>query len=254
MRGGMCLYDTHVGQMHGTNVTKWTHPVNYRDGLHVRQLLAEGWDRPQLFCERCHEKGILFFASAHLNLGAGASEQARGTGRLSDFVLNSNHLRVGKDNDPRAKYISPMRLNFIFPEVREERLRIYEELLSRYETDGIEVHTEVVPICKFSQVSQCAPLLTQWFRELKKIAEKAEKKQARRKRIYARIPANPQSWDAVGFEVDTWISEGLVDGLICASTDPEVFDQDLEISKAVSLTKSTSCPVSYTHLTLPTKA
>ncbi|MCH2694457.1 MAG: hypothetical protein MK025_07040 [Acidobacteriia bacterium] len=243
MRGGMCLYDTHVGQMHGTNVTKWTHPVNYRDGLHVRQLLAEGWDRPQLFCERCHEKGILFFASAHLNLGAGASEQARGTGRLSDFVLNSNHLRVGKDNDPRAKYISPMRLNFIFPEVREERLRIYEELLSRYETDGIEVHTEVVPICKFSQVSQCAPLLTQWFRELKKIAEKAEKKQARRKRIYARIPANPQSWDAVGFEVDTWISEGLVDGLICASTDPEVFDQDLEISKAVSLTKSTSCRI-----------
>ena len=33
------------------------------------------------------------------------------------------------------------------------------------------------------------------------------------------------------------------DGLICASTDPEVFDQDLEISKAVSLTKSTSCRI-----------
>ena len=107
-RGGMCIYDTKVGQMHGSNVGKWNHAVNYRDGLHVRQLVREGWDRPQLFCDRCHEKGMLFFASAHLNIGAGASEQARGTGRLSDFVLDSDHLRVGKDEDPRASYVSPI--------------------------------------------------------------------------------------------------------------------------------------------------
>src|SRR5439155_24851919 len=64
--GGMCLYDTRVRQMHGTNVDKLTHAVNYRDGRHVRQLVAEGWDRPQLFCDRCHEAGLLFFASAPL--------------------------------------------------------------------------------------------------------------------------------------------------------------------------------------------
>ncbi len=242
-RGGMCLYETRVGQMHGTNVRKWTHAVNYRDGRHVRQLVKEGWDLPRLFCDRCHEKGILFFASAHLNLGAGASEQARGTGRVSDFVLDSDHLRVGRDSDPRAEYVSPVRLNFIYPEVREERLRIFEELLSRYETDGVEVHSEVLPICQYSQVSHCAPLLTQWLRELKALAERAERQQGRRKRVYVRIPANPQAWQAVGFEVADWISEGLVDGLIGASSDPEVFDQDLELSKVVALAQGTSCRI-----------
>lgn len=242
-RGGMCIYETRVGQMHGSNVRKWNHAVNYRDGLHVRQLVREGWDRPQLFCDRCHEKGMLFFASAHLNLGAGAAEQARGTGRLSDFVLDSDHLRVGVDEDPRARHISPVRLNFIHPEVREERLRIFEELLSRYTTDGVEVHSEVLPICRFDQVGRCAPLLTRWLRDLKAIAGKAEREQGRRKRVYMRIPANPRAWQAAGLEVPEWISEGLVDGLICASTDPEVFDQDIDISKVVSLTRGTSCRI-----------
>ena len=77
--------------------------------------------------------------------------------------------------------------------MREERLRIFEEFLSRYSTDGVEVHSEVFPICRYSQVSQCAPLLTQWLRDLKAIAGKAEREQGRRKRVYMRIPANPRA-------------------------------------------------------------
>ena len=242
-RGGMCLYDTRVGQMHSANTEKWTHPVNYRDALHMHQLVAEGWDRPQLFCDRCHEEGILFFASAPLNIGAHTSDSSRGLGRTSDFVFNNPQLRVGHDSDPRAKTVSPTRLNFMYPEVREERLRIYEEFLARYETDGIEVQSEVLPICKYNETTRCAPLLTEWFRKLKAIAEKAEKAQGRRKRVYARIPAHPKAWEAIGFEVETWISEGLVDGLICSPSDPEVFEQDLDLSTVVALARGSSCRI-----------
>ena len=242
-RGGMCLYDTHVGQMHSTNVDKWTHAVNYRDALHVRQLVAEGWDRPQLFCDRCHEEGILFFASAPLNIGSHTTEESRGLGRTSDFVFDNPQLRVGKDPDPRAKHVSPTRMNFIYPEVRKERLQVYGELLARYETDGVEVQSEVLPLCKYDQVDRCAPLLTEWFRELRKIANQAEKTQGRRKRIYVRIPANPNVWSAVGFEVSVWVTERLVDGLICTSNDPEILDQDLDLSAVVSLTRDNSCRV-----------
>ena len=241
--GGMCLYDTHVGQMQGTNVNKWTHAVNYRDGRHMRQLVAEGWDRPKLFCDRCHEAGLLFFASAPLTIGANTTKQLRGLGRTSDFVFNSPQLQVGKDNDPRARYLSPTRLNFMNPEVRHERLRIYEEFLSRYETDGVEVQSEVLPICKYSQVNECAPLLTSWFRDLRKIAQKAGYTQGRRKRIYAQIPADSESWRQAGLEVRTWITDGLVDGLICTSNDPEVLDQDLDLSEAVSLCRGTPCRI-----------
>ena len=242
-RGGMCLFDTRVGQRHGTNVKKWTHPVNYRDGRHVRQMIAEGWDLPQIFCDRCHEEGMFFIASAHLNIGSGTTESSRGIGRTSDFVLSNSRFRVGDDPDPRAKNLSPVRLNFMYSQVREERLRVLEELLSRYETDGVEVLTEVLPLCRYNQVNECAVLLTQWLRDLKKIALKAEEDQNRRKRIFFRVPSNPATWKAVGFDVATWISEGLVDVLICTSNDPEALDQDLSLSMAVSLARGTPCRV-----------
>ena len=242
-RGGMCLYDTRVGQMHSTNVDKWTHAVNYRDALHVRQLVKEGWDRPQLFCERCHEEDMLFIASAPINIGADTSDRNRGLGRTSDFVFDNQHLSVGKDNDPRAEHISPTRMNFIHPEVRAERLQIYEEFLSRYETDGVEVQSEVLPICKYNEVERCASLLTEWLRKLKAIALKAEKSQSRKKRIWFRVPADPKDWEAVGFDVAQWIKDGSIDGLLCASSDPEVFDQDLDLTRAVELSEGTPCDV-----------
>lgn len=242
-RGGMCLYDTHVGQMHSENVDRWNHAVHYRDALHIRQLVAEGWDRPQLFCDRCHANGLLFLASAPLNIGAYTTEAVRGTGRTSDFVFDNPQLRVGPDDDPRAEHVSPTRMNFMYPAVREERLRIYEELLTRYETDGIEVQSEVLPICKYSEAARCAPLLTAWLRQLRTIAKTAEQSQGRRKRIYFRVPADPEVWKIVGFDVARWISEQLVDGLICASNESEVLDQDLDLSEVVALSDGSSCRV-----------
>ncbi len=242
-RGGMCLYDTRVGQMHSDNVDKWNHAVHYRDALHIRQLVAEGWDRPKLFCDRCHEIGMLFLAGAPLNIGAYTTEVVRGTGRTSDFVFNNPQFRVGQEEDPRAKHVSATRMNFMFPEVRDERLRIYEELLARYETDGVEVQSEVLPICKYSEAARCAPLLTDWLRKLRKVAKTAEQAQGRHKRIYVRIPAHPGVWKTVGFDVARWISEQLVDGLICASNESEVLDQDLDLSEVVALARGSACRV-----------
>ena len=79
---------------------------------------------------------------------------------------------------------------------------------SRYESDGIELDlsldNEFGPFCKFGEVEQLAPLLTQWIRDLWAVARKAEEAQGRRKRIYVRVPAGPpENWKLVGFEVAT---------------------------------------------------
>ena len=84
-------------------------------------------------------------------------------GRAAEYARrgHSRRFRAGEDPDPRAKYVAPVRMSFMYPEVRQERRRILQELLTRHETDGVEVHTEVLPICKYSQVEECVPLLTQ---------------------------------------------------------------------------------------------
>jgi hypothetical protein len=126
VEGGTVIYDSRVAQKFGDNVTRWTHPVHYRDARHVRQMIADGHDRIRLLCDRCHEHGTWFFPSLQVDIGTYISE--RGHGRTSDFVFDNPRLKVGKDEDPRAKDLPPTRLSFLHPEVRRERFMIVEEL------------------------------------------------------------------------------------------------------------------------------
>ena len=245
LEGGVVMYDSRVSQKWGDNVVKWTHTVWYRAGRNIHQLVADGYDPLKLLCDRCHEKGIWFIPSNPVTLSGGDRATDGGLGRKSDFVYEHPEFQVGEEEDPRASDASPTRFSFLHPEVREERFQVSEELLARYETDGIELNmTDFVPFCRFDEVEELAPIMTQWIRNLCEVARKAEGDQERRKRIYVRIPAHPDAWRALGYDVPRWVSEGLVDGLICQPglTQGPV-DQDPDLSGAVALTNGTKCRV-----------
>lgn len=241
VEGGTVIYDSRVAQKLGDNVDKWTHAVHYRDARHLRQIVADGHDRLKLLCDGCHQEGIGFIASLCIDIGSYISP--RGHGRTSDFVFNNPQFQVGPDTDPGAKGLPATRFSFLHPEVRKERFLIFEELLSRYQTDGVEILAEFPPPCQLSQVGQLAPVLTQWLRELRAVAQRAEQEQGRRKRIYVYLPAKADSWAMIGYDVATWVSEKLVDGLVCASSVAETHDQDLELEHAVQRTRRTGCRV-----------
>ena len=261
LEGGIVQYDSQVAQKWGDNVDVWSHEIFYRASRNLQQLIADGHDPMKLLCDRCHEKEFWFLPTAPVCIVGGQRDADVSYGRKSDFVLDNPQFYVGQhDSDPRAKllgrFFQPTRMNFLHPEVRNERFLIFEELLTRYETDGIEldlsIDNEFGPFCKFGEVEQLASLLTQWITDLRAVARKAEARQGRRKRIYIRIPASSEkSWRMVGFDVATWVKDDLVDGLVCLSpykketpTDRIVLlDQDLDLSPAVELTRGTPCRV-----------
>jgi hypothetical protein len=74
-------------------------------------------------------------------------------------------------------------------------------------------------------------------------ARRAEALQRRRKRVYVRIPAHPESWTVLGYQVADWVRGKLVDGLVCVTSAPEIHDQDLNLARAVELTRGTGCRV-----------
>ena len=245
LEGGIVMYDSRVAQKWGDNVVKWTHTVWYRAGRNIHQLVADGYDPLKLLCDRCHEKGIWFIPSNPVTLSGGDRATDGGLGRKSDFVYEHPEFQVGEEEDPRASDASVTRFSFLHPEVRAERFQVSEELLARYETDGIELNmTDFVPFCRFDEVEELAPIMTQWIRDLRAVARNAEADQGRRKRIYVRIPAHPDAWSALGYDVPGWVSEGLVDGLICQPglTQGPV-DQDPDLSGAVALVSGTQCRV-----------
>ena len=245
MEGGVVLYDSEVAQKWGDNVTRWTHPVWYRASRNLQQLIRDGHDPLKLLCERCHDKGILFLASDWVNLSGGDRATYGGQGRKADFVYDNPQFQVGPEDGARGQAVDPKRFSFLHQQVRDYRFRIFEELLARYSTDGIELNLSMeIPLCGFGQVDRLAPVLTEWIGALRAIADKAEEAQGRRKRIYARIPSSPDAWKLLGYDVSTWVDEKLVDGLIVLPAEMEgPIDQHANFAPAVELTRQTKCRV-----------
>ena len=231
--------------MWGAEVNKWSHYVWYRAGKILRQLIDEGHDPLKIVCDRCQEAGIFMVASAWVSLQGTNRQESEGWGRTTAFSMDNPQFQVGEDPDPRAQGLPKSRFSFLHPEVRRERFRVFEELLTRYETDGIDLNlTWSMPFCRFDQVSELAPAMTQWIRDLRKVADRAEQSQGRRKRIYARVPAQPEAWQLAGYQVPTWVKEKLVDGLFCeSSSEDEGMDQDVDLSAAVGLASGSGCRV-----------
>jgi hypothetical protein len=166
-------------------------------------------------------------------------------GRKTDFVYDNPQFQVGPEDDHRAAGANPCRFSFLHEAVREQRFLLFEELLSRYETDGVDLDlADHVPLSRFDEVERLAPVLTDWLRRLRRVADEAQQTQGRRKRLLVRIPASPQAWETLGYDVATWVGEGIVDGLIClpglmhASVDTGV-----DLTAAVEVAAGTDCLV-----------
>ena len=245
LEGGAATYDSLVAPKWGDNVDMWTHSVWYRAARNLRQMIADGHDPLQLVIDRCREHGLWFFAGSWVNFEGGDRETAGGLGRKTDFVYDHPQYHVGEEDDPRAAGENPCRFSFLHEAVRERRFVLFEELLTRYETDGLDLDlADHVPLSRFDEVDALAPVLTDWLRRLRRTADEAQKTQGRQKRLLVRIPADPAAWAILGYDVATWVGEGIVDGLIClpglmhASVDTGV-----DLTAAVNITAGTDCLV-----------
>lgn len=179
VEGGAVIYDSKVAPLWGDNVKMWTHPVWYRAARNLRQLIADGHDPLKVMVDRAHEKGIWFFAGNWVNFQGSRREISGGLGRTCDWVYEHPQYEVGEEDDPRAADIDSKRFSFLHEEVRRMRFAVYEEYLSRYETDGIDLDmVSLAPLCRFDQVGELAPLMTQWLRDLRIAADKPEQTQA----------------------------------------------------------------------------
>ena len=111
LEGGTQIYDSRVAQTWGDNVKQWTHPVWYRAGRHLKQLIDDGHDPLELICQRAHQQKLLLLAGNWISLQGADRATAGGRGRQSDFVFDHAQFEVGPEKDPRARYAHPRRFS-----------------------------------------------------------------------------------------------------------------------------------------------
>eukprot|EP01051_Picozoa_sp_SAG22_P004976 SAG22_NODE_283_length_13027_cov_25.568535_7_plen_416_part_00 len=248
VEGGNAIYDSAVAPLWGSNVTRWSHTVWYRGWRNLQSLIEQGGDPLAILCDRCHAKGVLMVAGSWASFLGNTRELAGGLGRTSDWVFDhTTDYACGDRAPPPAQpagpgatgvtAVDPLRFSWLHQAVRARRFAEFEELLRRYTTDGVEVNfVDLAPLCRFDEVGALAPLVTQWLRELRAVADGAAAAQRRRKRVLARVPADPAAWAALGYDVAGWVREGLVDSLVCTSGQTEsTMEQNLNLGPAVAL-------------------
>ncbi len=103
-------------------------------------------------------------------------------------------------------------------EVREHHMKLIRELFERYDMFGFEMDwmrwgMYFAP----GHEQEGKPLLTEFVREVRNLADAAEKRVGHPIKLAHRLPAHPESCLALGFDPITWAREGMADMVTLSS-------------------------------------
>lgn len=188
----------------------------------LRKLFAAGTDPLALTIAACRQRGALIVASYRMN----AEDWYQYTYLLSDFGRAHPDFRI-----PGTGNLDPA-----IPAVYEHRMKVFTEVVSQYDVDGIEFdfrrwyHMVSNPLENHT-------VLTRMVRETRAMLDEAGKKKGGKRLIlgvrvgpsldsdpnpflfpgifYPEKPTNA-SCKELGLDVKTWVKEGLVD-YVCPS-------------------------------------
>lgn len=113
---------------------------------------------------------------------------------------------------PKNLAWSPAGWNYAEPEVRKHALDLIDEILDRWDADGIELDWIRHPChLRPATAREDAHFLTGFIREVRRRTELAAKRRGHPVGIAVRVPTSYEVSRALGLDAETWAREGLVD-------------------------------------------
>lgn len=103
-------------------------------------------------------------------------------------------------------------LDYARPEVRQHYWVLLEEIVSRYDLDGLELDFMRFPYhFRIGQELAGGERLTAWLHEVRGLADAAAKRLGHAVRLGVRVPAEPETARQMGLDAVRWAREGLLD-------------------------------------------
>jgi hypothetical protein len=178
----------------------------------VGNMLAvhqEGVDYPARVIQRCRQRGIAPWLSV----------------RMNDVHYNENlehpfHSALWRKPElfrqGHPGYYARA-LDFAHAEVRNHYLALVNELLERYDLDGLELDFLREPyLFSKGQEQEGRRVLTGWVREIRALADAAAKRLGHAVRLGVRVPSDPDTSLGLGLDAPAWAREELVDLVVAA--------------------------------------
>ena len=135
-------------------------------------------------------------------------------------------------------------MSYAVPEIRENRLAIVRELVTDYPTDGIDLNFNTyMPLIARREVEEHTETLTEWMRDVRRAADAAAEAQGRGKRVVVRMAASVEGNKKMGQDIETWVSEGLVDTIVAMPVGGDFSSETSRLRELVEVAEGNGVPV-----------
>jgi len=201
-----------------------------RDRGGYSPLYEAGYDAVQLMIDRCRARGMEFVACFRMN-------DRHNHGKSSgEFILQHPEWQLkGAPGGPG--------MNFAYEPVRQKLRDYLEDLLAQYDVDGIEY--DYMRWCHMFEPGEGAGhahLLTDFNRKTRALLDAAAQQRGRQRVVLGvRVPATLKECEHLGFDVETWVKEGLADWVV--PTDFHYTDFNTRVEDFAKLAEGTDCKI-----------
>ena len=185
----------------------------------TRAFIEQGTDSLEIVVEFGHRHGIEVFWSMRMN----DIHDAWG-GWYSPFLfppIKKEHpdwLMGTKDKRPENGAWTA--IDYARPEVRDLAFRFFEEVCHNYDVDGVEMdffrHLNYfrTPASGKPATREELDMMTDLFRRIRAMADARGAERGRPILISARVPDSLELCNALGFDLEQWLEEDLIDLLV----------------------------------------
>ena len=212
--------------------------ASWRAYENTMQLIKQGHDPLHVMIDRAHETGMDFIGSLRLTHSSDPSD----VNNAHNWQFKIDHpewVLKGEDSPDRKNAF-----NWVYPEVRAERFAIAEETITRYDVDGLELDLTFGPYYfEADEVAEHMHVLTDFLRDLRGIAKKAGEMKGKSIEIGARILPTLAANNDTGFDIETWLEEGLLDFVVPNVYSHMPIDPDFPFEWVLDLARKGDCEV-----------
>ena len=213
-----------VGDLHQRryeNAASYTHAEN------IRRMLDRGEDPQQAVIDRGHELNLHVYASLrmndnHFNGAQLADLQTLHHTELTQLRKDHPEWLLGEDTEEWFA----LSWNMAIPQVRENRFQHLREVCQNYPWDGVELDWQRHPFhFPADYAYRLRYIFTDFMRAARQLTDELAQERGQPFYLAARVAGSIEGCHRIGYDVETWVKENLVDILIpagAAATDPAI--------------------------------